>query len=234
MKCTSAAPAGKSQLFSTKVARKVNSRRKLQLLSAKVVHEVHLRSSGWKIATLKFESITRHKLSQLRLSTKVVREVNFRSSGWKIATFKYESVSRKEETCSEQLAERTCLENLLRGNRADNLLSNLHRELAWRTCSEEIAPTTCSEQLAQRTCLENLLRGTRGNNLLRCATARRTRIARRACRRCQCFRATHLLVGQSEVSTERIDFFFFLCCFPFCSWEVQRFLPPVGFFALPH
>ena len=44
--------------------------------------------------------------------------------------------------------------------------SNLLRELAWKTCSEESAPTTCSEQLAQRTCLENLLKGTRANNLL--------------------------------------------------------------------
>ena len=80
--------------------------------------------------------------SQL-LSVEVVGKVHFRSPGWKITTFKYESISRQGETCSEQLAERTCLENLLR------------------------EPATCSEQLAERTCLENLLRGNRADNLLR-------------------------------------------------------------------
>ena len=37
-----------------------------QLLSMKVVGEVHFRSSGWKIATFKYEASTRSKLSQLR------------------------------------------------------------------------------------------------------------------------------------------------------------------------
>ena len=80
--------AGKSQLFSTKVAR-----------------DVSFRAAAGKIATSKYESSTRSKLpgiSQL-LSTEVAREINFNSSGWKIATFNFESVSRIEETCSDQL-----------------------------------------------------------------------------------------------------------------------------------
>ena len=158
---------------------------------------MHFRSSGWKIATFKYESCTRSPAGKSQLfstkvardvsfrapagksqllSTKVVRQVNFRCSGWNIATFAYRSSTRSKLSQlrleNRNFKVRKCFARKL-------VQSNLLRELAWRTCSEEIAPTTCSD--AQ-------LRGEFAS------------IAGRTCRRCYCFRATHLLVFFGQVS----------------------------------
>ena len=133
-----------------------------------------------------------------------VREVHFRRSGWTIATLMYESgyANRGNSfraTCTEnllgELAWRTCSEELAPAACSEQLA----QRTCWRTCSEELAPTTCSEQLAERTCLENLLRGTRANNLPRATCAENLLETR-----CYCFRATHLLVKVVGAEADRL------------------------------
>ena len=155
--------------------------RKSQLLSTKVARRACLRSSGWKIATFKYRRSMRSVLPQLRLenlSTNVVRGAHSCISGWKIATFTYKNSTRStfpqlrqylrratcaeslaRATCAEQLAQSTCTKHLRRATCTDQLAhaqSACTEQLAQSTCAEQLAQSTCAEQLAQITCVQQL------------------------------------------------------------------------------
>ena len=101
-----------------------------------MVRGAHSRSSGWKIATVKYKHSTRSTFPQLRQHLRRATCVE----------------SLAQSNLHRAIAQSTCAEQLAQ--------TNLHRAHAQSACTEQLAQSTCAEQLAQSTCAEQLAQST--------------------------------------------------------------------------